>query len=230
MVAGGAEAAVCPIRHRGFYRLPRLVDQLQRSRRRAPRGPTTRTATALSWARAPAWWCSRNYEHAKARGADLCRAGRLWPAGDAYHITAPADDGDGGYRAMRRLSATPESRRPTSTTSTPTAPRRRWATRSRLGASSGCWARRPASLRMSSTKSSIGHLLGRAGAVEAAFTVLATARPDRAPDASTSTIPRWRPPSIWCPSGKAMKIDIALSNCFGFGGTNASLVFRRLMD
>ena len=113
-------------------------------------------------------------EHAKARGAKIyAEVIGYGLSGDAFHITAPAEDGDGAYRCMAAALKRAGIEPATSTTSTRTAPRRRWATRSSLPPSSGCSATPPARSRMSSTKSAIGHLLGAAGAVEAIFSVLA---------------------------------------------------------
>ena len=115
------------------------------------------------------------YEHAKKRGAKIyAEVIGYGLSGDAYHITAPAPDGDGAFRCMSAaLKRAGHHARPTSTTSTRTAPRRRSATRSNSARSSGCSAMPPSKVSMSSTKSSIGHLLGAAGAVEAIFRILA---------------------------------------------------------
>ena len=140
----------------------------------APRGPTTRTATASSWARAPASWCSRNTSTPRARGAKIyAELIGYGLSGDAYHITAPSPDGDGAFRCMQAAIRRAGSARPRSTTSTRTAPRRRSATRSSSAPCSAWSAMPPAASPMSSTKSSIGHLLGAAGAVEAIFSILA---------------------------------------------------------
>ena len=150
-------------------------------------------------------------------------------SGDAYHITAPAEDGDGAFRCMK-----PRSRRAGITagdidyinahgTSTPLGDEIELKAVERLvGNAAG-------QIAMSSTKSSIGHLLGAAGAVEAIFCHAGDARSGGAADASTWTIRRLRQRSIWCRTKLASgAINVVLSNSFGFGGTNASLVFRRM--
>ena len=185
----------------------------------------TATATASSWARAPASSCSRNYEHAKARGAKIyAEVIGYGLSGDAYHITAPAEDGDGAFRCMKAalkragISAADIDYINAHGTSTPL------GDEIELGRSSGCSATRPATLAMSSTKSAIGHLLGAAGAVEAIFSILAI-RDDIAPPTLNLDNPVGRDArSTSCRTRPSAKpIDIALSNSFGFGGTNASL-------
>ena len=115
------------------------------------------------------------YEHAKARGAKIyAEVIGYGLSGDAYHITAPAEDGDGAYPLHAGgAEARRHRRRPTSTTSTPTAPRRRSATRSSSSAVERLFGNAAGKLSMSSTKSATGHLLGAAGAVEAIFSILA---------------------------------------------------------
>ena len=165
------------------------------------------------------------YEHAKARGAKIyAEVVGYGLAGDAYHITAPAEDGDGGFRAMKaalkdagiaavghRLRQRPRH--------LDAAGRRDRAGRRRAAAG----RRMRKDVTMSSTKSATGHLLGAAGAIEAAFSVPGHPRPDRAADHQPGQSRASRRPSTWSPhKAKPMKIDVALSNSFGFGGTNAS--------
>ena len=165
------------------------------------------------------------YEHAKARGAKIyAELIGYGLSGDAYHITAPAEDGDGalplhdgGDQARRHL------RRTTSTTSTRTAPRRRWATRSNWARSSALVGNAAARSSMSSTKSAIGHLLGAAGAVEAIFSILAI-RDKVAPPTLNLDNPSVETVIDLVPQQPRKRdINVALSNSFGFGGTNASL-------
>jgi 3-oxoacyl-[acyl-carrier-protein] synthase II len=167
-------------------------------------------------------------ERAKARGAkiyaEVCGYGL---AGDAFHITAPAEDGDGGYRAMEAaikhagLEPADIDYINAHGTSTPL------GDEIELGAVERLLGQAAGKTAMSSTKSSIGHLLGAAGAVEAAFTVLAL-RDQIAPPTINLDNPSVETALDLVPHrAKPMKIDIALSNSFGFGGTNASVLFKK---
>jgi 3-oxoacyl-[acyl-carrier-protein] synthase II len=149
-------------------------------------------------------------------------------AGDAYHITAPAEDGDGGFRAMRAAirdaGVTPADIDYINAhgTSTPL------GDEIELGAVERLMGNAAAKLTMSSTKSATGHLLGAAGAIEAAFTVLAI-RDQIAPPTINLDNPSVETPiDLAANKAKPMKIDIAMSNSFGFGGTNASVVFKKV--
>jgi 3-oxoacyl-[acyl-carrier-protein] synthase II len=149
-------------------------------------------------------------------------------AGDAYHITAPAEDGDGGYRAMEMaighagINPADNDYINAHGTSTPL------GDEIELGAVERLMGQAAGKAAMSSTKSAIGHLLGAAGAVEAAFTVLAI-RDQIAPPTINLDNPSVDTPLDLVPhKAKPMKIDVAMSNSFGFGGTNASVVFKKL--
>jgi len=165
-------------------------------------------------------------EHAKARGAKIyAELIGYGLSGDAHHITAPADDGNGGYRAMRaalkRARRNPEDIDYVNAhgTSTPL------GDEIELGAVKRLFGAHAGSLSMSSTKSAIGHLLGAAGSVEAIFSILAVTRGVMPPTLNLEN------PSPACDGfdlvplqAKERKVSVALSNSFGFGGTNASLV------
>ena len=169
------------------------------------------------------------YEHAKARGAKIyAEVIGYGLSGDAYHITAPAEDGDGAYRCMTAalkragIAAKDVDYVNAHGTSTPL------GDEIELGAVTRLVGNSASELTMSSTKSATGHLLGAAGAVEAIFSVLAI-RDNVAPPTINLTNPSVDTPIDLVPlTPKAKPIDVVLSNSFGFGGTNASLVFRRV--
>ena len=169
------------------------------------------------------------YEHAKARGAKIyAEVIGYGLAGDAYHITAPASDGDGGFRAMKAaighagIDPSQIDYINAHGTSTPL------GDEIELGAVERMLGNAAGKATMSSTKSSIGHLLGAAGAVEAAFTVLAL-RDQIAPPTINLDEPGEGCDLDYVPKqARPMKIESVLSNSFGFGGTNGSLVFRRI--
>jgi hypothetical protein len=183
MVAGGAESAVCRIGIAGFAACKALSTGFN-DRPTKARVPMTRTATASSWARARALSCSKNTSTPRrAARRSTPRSIGYGMSGDAYHITAPAEDGDGAFRCMSAalkragISASDIDYINAHGTSTPL------GDEIELGAVERLSAMRRQGLSMSSTKSAIGHLLGAAGAVEAIFSHAGDARPDRAADA-----------------------------------------------
>ena len=168
------------------------------------------------------------YEHARARGAKIYGEVRGYGlSGDAYHITAPAEDGDGGYRAMvmaaKRAGISPGEIDYVNAHGTST-----MADGIELGAVERFLGNAAATAAMSSTKSSIGHLLGAAGSVEAIFCLLAmrdsimpaTINLDN-PDVTTAID---LVPNV----AKPREINVAMSNSFGFGGTNAALILSKV--
>jgi 3-oxoacyl-[acyl-carrier-protein] synthase II len=169
------------------------------------------------------------YEHAKARGARIY--GEIIGyglSGDAYHITAPAEDGDGAFRCMqmaiKRAGIDPAAIDYVNAhgTSTP------MGDEIELKAVERLFGKAASQLTMSSTKSAIGHLLGAAGSVEAIFCLLAM-RDSKVPPTLNLDNPSVETPIDLVPhKAKSKPIEIALSNSFGFGGTNASLVMRRV--
>ena len=174
MVCGGTEAAICRLGIAGFAAARALSTGFNDDPPRASR-PWDKDRDGFVMGEGAGVVVLEEYEHAKTRGAKIyAEVVGYGMSGDAYHITAPAEDGNGAFRSMRNgaRSARLSSRR-ASTTSTRTAPRRRSATRSSSARSSGCSASTPIELSMSSTKSAIGHLLGAAGSVEAIFSILA---------------------------------------------------------
>ena len=168
------------------------------------------------------------YEHAKARGAKIyAEVLGYGLSGDAYHITAPSEDGDGGYRSMKaaieRAGLKPEDIDYINAHGTST-----MADTIELGAVERLMGEAASGATMSSTKSSIGHLLGAAGAVEAIFCILAI-RDQVAPPTINLDNPAVAPKLDLAPNAaRERKIDVALSNSFGFGGTNASVVFGKV--
>jgi 3-oxoacyl-[acyl-carrier-protein] synthase II len=171
------------------------------------------------------------YEHAKKRGAKIyAEIVGYGLSGDAYHITAPASDGDGAYRcmsaAMKRagLLASDIDYINSHGTSTPL------GDEIELGAVQKLLGNTASKVAMSSTKSSIGHLLGAAGAVEAIFCVLAL-RDNMAPPTLNLDNPSIETAIDLVPhKAKSREINVALSNSFGFGGTNASLIMKRVVN
>ena len=168
-------------------------------------------------------------EHALARGAKIYgEVVGYGLSGDAYHITAPAEDGDGAERCMRmalkRAGITADDIDYINAHGTST----QMGDEIELQAVERLVGDAAGKIAMSSTKSATGHLLGAAGAVEAIFSLLAI-RDQIVPPTLNLDNPSVVTPSTSCRrSRRKKKIDVALSNSFGFGGTNASLVFRRL--
>ena len=167
-------------------------------------------------------------EHAKARGAKIyAEVIGYGLSGDAYHITAPAEDGDGAYRcmtaALKRAGLAPADIDYINAHGTST-----MADTIELGAVERLVGNAASKISMSSTKSSIGHLLGAAGAAEAIFSHAGHPRQHRAADhQSRQSRARDGDRPRAATSRAQRQIDVALSNSFGFGGTNASLVFQR---
>ena len=187
----------------------------------------TATATASCLAKAPASSILEELEHAKARGATIYgEVTGYGLTGDAHHITAPAEDGDGAYRcmaaALKRAGLAPSDIDYINAHGTST-----MADTIELGAVERLVGNAASKISMSSTKSSIGHLLGAAGAAEAIFSLLAI-RDNIAPPTINLDNPERDTAIDLVPNkARARRIDVALSNSFGFGGTNASLVFQR---
>jgi 3-oxoacyl-[acyl-carrier-protein] synthase II len=169
-------------------------------------------------------------EHAKRRNAEIhAELIGYGLSGDAFHITAPAEDGDGALRCMtaaiRRAGISPAEIDYINAHGTST-----MADGIELGAVHRLVGNAAGRISMSSTKSSIGHLLGAAGAVEAIFSILAM-RDQIVPPTINLDNPSVETAIDLVPhQAKKRAIDIVLSNSFGFGGTNASLVLRRVVD
>ena len=227
MVAGGAESTVNRIALAGFAACRALSTGFNDRPREASR-PYDRDRDGFVMGEGAGCVVLEELEHARARGArvyaELIGYGL---SGDAYHLTAPAPDGDGAYRAMaaalKRAGVSPAEIDYINAhgTSTPVGDEIELRAVERLLSDAA------AKVTMSSTKSSIGHLLGAAGAVEAIFSILAL-RDQVAPPTINLDHPSVETPVDLGPHvARKRKIDVALSNSFGFGGTNASLMFRR---
>ncbi len=227
IVAGGAESAVNRIGLAGFAACRALSTNFNERPTMGSR-PYDRDRDGFVMGEGAGCVVLEEYEHAKARGAKIyAELIGYGLSGDAHHITAPAEDGDGAFRCMSMaikragISASDIDYVNAHGTSTPL------GDEIELGAVTRVVGNAAAKISMSSTKSSIGHLLGAAGAVEAIFSVLAI-RDGVAPptlnldnpsvDTSIDLVPH---------VARKRNIDVVLSNSFGFGGTNASIVLRR---
>ena len=230
MVAGGAESPVGRLSLAGFAACKALSTHFNDEPTRGSR-PYDRDRDGFVMGEGAGIVVLEELEHAKARGARIyAEVIGYGLSGDAYHITAPAEDGDGAYRcmaaAMKRagVSASDLDYVNAHGTSTPLGDEIELRAIERLvgDAADG--------ITMSSTKSAIGHLLGAAGSVEAIFSVLAI-RDNVAPPTLNLDNPSVETKIDLVPHVKREKpIDVALSNSFGFGGTNVSLVLRRFAD
>ncbi|MBB5519856.1 beta-ketoacyl-ACP synthase II [Amphiplicatus metriothermophilus] len=227
MLAGGTEAAISPIGVAGFSACKALTTRFNDRPKLASR-PYDRDRDGFLIGEGAGIVVVEEYERAKARGAKIYgEVVGYGLSGDAYHITAPAEDGDGGFRAMRmaleRAGLKPDDIDYVNAhgTSTPK------GDEIELRAVERLFGKAAEGLVMSSTKSSIGHLLGAAGAVEAIFCLLAM-RDNIAPPTINLDNPSVDTPINLAPNKPVEKrIDAVLSNSFGFGGTNACLVMRR---
>jgi 3-oxoacyl-[acyl-carrier-protein] synthase II len=227
MVAGGAESPVNRIGVAGFAACKALSTGFNDRPKESSR-PYDRDRDGFVMGEGAGCVVLESYEHAKARGAriyaELIGYGM---SGDAYHITAPSPEGDGAYRCMKAalkrggLSIDDVDYVNAHGTSTPL------GDEIELGAVQRLMGNATPKLSMSSTKSAIGHLLGAAGAVEAIYSILAI-RDQVAPPTRNLDNPSVETAIDLVPHvARQRKIDVALSNSFGFGGTNASLLLRR---
>jgi 3-oxoacyl-[acyl-carrier-protein] synthase II len=226
MVAGGTEGAISPLGMAGFVACRAMSTGFNDTPEKASR-PYDKDRDGFVMGEGAGIVVLEEYEHAKARGANMyAEVVGYGLSGDAYHITSPAEDGSGGFRAMqaalKRSGLAPEDIGYINAhgTSTPKGDEIELRAVERLfgGASDA--------LTMSSTKSSIGHLLGAAGSVEAIFSVLAM-RDGVVPPTLNLENPSVETGLNLVPlKAQEKKVKAVLSNSFGFGGTNASLVFK----
>ena len=228
MVAGGAESPICRIAMAGFAACRALSTGFNDQPTRASR-PYDKDRDGFVMGEGAGIVVLESLEHAKARGARIyAEIIGYGLSGDAYHITAPAEDGDGAFRCMRAalkragITADEVDYVNAHGTSTP------MGDEIELGAVERLFGNSAGNLSMSSTKSAIGHLLGAAGSVEAIFSILAM-RDNIAPPTLNLDNPSVQTAIDLVPhTPKKKPINTVLSNSFGFGGTNASLVMRRL--
>ncbi|ARO14261.1 3-oxoacyl-(Acyl carrier protein) synthase II [Ketogulonicigenium robustum] len=223
MIAGGAEASICEIGIAGFNACKALSTKAGDNPKAASR-PYDADRDGFVMGEGAGVVVLEELEHALARGAKIyAEVLGYGLSGDAYHITAPSEDGEGGARAMamamRDAGVTAADIDYVNAHGTST-----MADTIELGAVERLLGDAAANVTMSSTKSATGHLLGAAGAIEAVFSILAI-RDQVAPPTINLDNPAVETKIDLAPNKKvARKIDVALSNSFGFGGTNASLI------
>jgi 3-oxoacyl-[acyl-carrier-protein] synthase II len=226
MVAGGSEAAVCEIGIAGFCASRALSTAFNDRPREASR-PWDKDRDGFVMGEGSGCVVLEEYEHAKQRGAKIyAEVTGYGMSGDAYHITAPAEGHDGAFRSMKAamknggINVEDIQYINAHGTSTPLGDDLELEAVERLF---GDHARK---LTMSSTKSATGHLLGAAGAVEAIFSILAIRDGVAPPTLNLEHPSRESVIDRVAKEAQERKIKIALSNSFGFGGTNASVIFR----
>jgi 3-oxoacyl-[acyl-carrier-protein] synthase II len=228
MVAGGSEAAICRLGIAGFSAAKALSTHFNDTPEKASR-PWDVDRDGFVMGEGAGVVVLEEYEHAKKRGANIyAEVVGYGLSGDAHHITAPSENGDGAFRCMKmafaraRVSPGDIDYINAHGTSTPL------GDEIEVGAVKRLFGGDAGTVSMSSTKSSIGHLLGAAGAAEAIFSIMAM---------QTGVVPptlNLDNPSEGCDldlvphRAKERKVETVLSNSFGFGGTNASLIFRKV--
>ncbi len=227
MVAGGAESSVVPIGIAGFLACKALCTAYNDTPEKASR-PYDKGHAGFIMGEGAGVMVLEEYEHAKARGAKIyAEVVGYGMSGDAHHITAPSEDGEGGLRAMKmalkRAGMEPSDLDYVNAHGTSTMAD--WIELRAIERLVGDHAK---DMAVSSTKSMTGHLLGAAGAIESIFSVLAI-RDQIAPPTINLDDPEHETAIDLVPhKGKPMKIDVAMSNSFGFGGTNAAVIFKKV--
>lgn len=227
MIAGGAEAAICEIGIAGFNACKALSTKREDDPQAASR-PYDEDRDGFVMGEGAGIVVLEEYEHAKARGAKIyAEVIGYGLSGDAYHITAPSEDGEGGERSMRAAlkgaGLEPKDIDYINAHGTST-----MADTIELGAVERMMGDAAGSVTMSSTKSATGHLLGAAGAIEGIFSILAI-RDQVAPPTINLDNPAVETAIDLAPNKKVEReINVALSNSFGFGGTNASVLFGKV--
>ncbi len=226
MVAGGAEAAICEIGIAGFNACKALSTKRAHEPQKASR-PYDADRDGFVMGEGAGVVVLEELDHALARGARIyAEVLGYGMSGDAYHITAPSEDGEGGERSMR-AALDDAGLEPADVDYINAHGTSTMADVIELGAVERMMGEAADKVTMSSTKSATGHLLGAAGAIEAIFSILAI-RDQVAPPTINLVEPAVATVVDLAPNAKReRRIDVALSNSFGFGGTNASLVLRR---
>ncbi len=230
MVAGGAEAAINRLGIASFVACRAMTTHFNDVPEKASR-PYDKDRDGFMMGEGAGALVLEEYEHAKARGAKIYAEFKGYGmSGDAYHITSPEPEGDGGYRAMKAalkssgLSLSDIGYVNAHGTSTP------MGDEIEIKAVERLFADHAKNLHMSSTKSATGHLLGAAGALEAIITILAV-RDDIVPPTLNLENPSFETDIDLVPlTAKPVKLKAAMSNSFGFGGTNAAVIFAQAPD
>ena len=227
MVAGGAESAVNRLSIAGFCACRALVTSYNDDPTRASR-PYDKDRDGFLMGEGAGVVVLEEYEHAKARGARIyAEVIGYGMSGDAYHITAPSEDGDGAYRCMeaaiRRAGIATSDIDYINAHGTST-----MADGIELAAVERILGDHATAAAMSSTKSMTGHLLGAAGAIEAIFSILAIRDQVCPPTINLDNPSVETKLDLVAHTPKKKKIDVVLSNSFGFGGTNATVIFRKV--
>lgn len=225
MVAGGAEAAVCRLGIASFVACRAMTTGFNDTPEAASR-PYDKDRDGFLMGEGSGALVLEEYEHAKARGAKIYAEFKGYGlSGDAYHITSPAPDGDGGYRAMK-MALEDAHMQPSDIgyvnahgTSTPMGDEIEVKAVERMFGGSA------ENMAMSSTKSATGHLLGAAGAIEAVFSILAVRDQIVPPTLNLENQSVETRLDLVPLKAKKMPLNAVLSNSFGFGGTNASIIF-----
>jgi 3-oxoacyl-[acyl-carrier-protein] synthase II len=227
MVAGGAEAAICEIGIAGFNACKALSTKGGDDPKKASR-PYDKDRDGFVMGEGAGIVVLEEYEHAKARGAKIyAEVIGYGLSGDAYHITAPSEDGEGGERSMRaalrHAGKEPKDIDYINAHGTST-----MADTIELGAVERMLGEHAGKVTMSSTKSATGHLLGAAGAIEAIFSILAIRDQIAPPTINLDNLAVETKIDLAANAPVKREIKVALSNSFGFGGTNASVLFGKV--